>query len=103
VSDPALLATDVADDLVGRGMAFREAHGIVGQLVAAAEKLGKPLNQLTSKELKAVSGCFGPETARIFELHRAMAKRNIVGAPGTRAVREQLDKWRRKLRQLGIA
>ncbi|HQP68524.1 MAG TPA: hypothetical protein PK072_17970 [Quisquiliibacterium sp.] len=42
-ADPALLATDLADYLVRKGVAFREAHHAVGSLVAAAEKAGKPL------------------------------------------------------------
>src|SRR6185369_12485740 len=45
-SDPALLATDLADYLVRKGMPFREAHHVVGAVVALAEKSGKPLNQL---------------------------------------------------------
>src|SRR5882724_1726456 len=53
-SDPALLATDLADYLVRKGMAFRPAHHVVGEVVALAEKTGKPLNQLTLAELKSV-------------------------------------------------
>src|SRR5450755_3757786 len=45
-SDPALLATDLADHLVWKGMPFRQAHHVVGAVVAMAENLGKPLNQL---------------------------------------------------------
>ena len=46
-SDPALLATDLADYLVQKGMPFRKAHHVVGAVVALAEGTGKPLNQLT--------------------------------------------------------
>src|SRR5271155_196080 len=49
-SDPALLATDLADYLVKKGMPFRQAHHVVGAVVALAEKIGKPLNQLTLAE-----------------------------------------------------
>src|SRR6185436_19685351 len=51
-SDPALLATDLADYLVRKGVAFRKAHHVVGELVALSEKQGKPLDQLTLDELR---------------------------------------------------
>src|SRR5271169_954933 len=47
VNDPALLATDLADYLVRKGMPFRQAHHVVGSVVALAERLGKSLNRLT--------------------------------------------------------
>ena len=53
-SDPALLATDLADYLVKKGMPFRQAHHVVGAVVALAEKTGKPLNQLTLAELQTM-------------------------------------------------
>src|SRR5204863_837753 len=46
-SDPALLATDLADYLVRKGMPFRRAHHVVGAVVALAEKSGQPLNKLS--------------------------------------------------------
>ena len=58
-SDPALLATDLADYLVRKGLPFRQAHHAVGALVALAERLGKPLNQLTLAELRSVEKKFG--------------------------------------------
>ena len=53
-NDPALLATDLADYLVRKGMPFRQAHHVVGAVVALAEKIGKPLNRLTLAELQSV-------------------------------------------------
>src|SRR3989475_5856139 len=53
--DPNLLATDLAEYLVKKGMPFREAHGIVGKLVAHGEKAKLPLNQISIAELKKVS------------------------------------------------
>jgi argininosuccinate lyase len=96
-SDPALLATDLADQLVRDGMPFRQAHHVVGAVVALAERLGKPLNKLTLAELKSVSPKFGPSALCIFDLGRALARRNLTGAPGTRAVRQQLARWRKLL------
>ena len=101
-SDPALLATDLADYLVHKGMAFRPAHHVVGAVVALAEKTGKPLNQLTLAELQSadpVNGTkyFGRDALGVFILKTAMAKRNLTGAPGTKEVAKQLARWREQL------
>jgi argininosuccinate lyase len=96
-SDPSLLATDLADDLVRKGMPFRQAHHVVGAVVALAEKLSKPLDKLTLAELKTVNPKFGPDALRAFDLKRAMARRNLTGAPGTREVKKQLTRWRKVL------
>jgi argininosuccinate lyase len=96
-SDPALLATDLADSLVGKGVSFRRAHHAVGAVVALAERRSKRLNQLTLVELQSVEKKFGADALRVFDLARAMARRNLVGAPGTREVRKQLAKWLRRL------
>jgi argininosuccinate lyase len=96
-NDPALLATDLADYLVRKGMPFRQAHHVVGAVVALAEKAGKSLNRLTSKELQSVDKAFGRDALGVFDLRRAMAKRNITGAPGTMEVAKQLARWRRQL------
>jgi argininosuccinate lyase len=96
-SDPALLATDLADYLVGKGMHFRQAHHVVGAVVALAEKAGKPLNQLTLAELQSVDRSFGRDALGVFNLQRAMAKRNLAGAPGTKEVAKQLARWRVQL------
>jgi argininosuccinate lyase len=96
-NDPALLATDLADYLVRKGMPFRQAHHTVGMVVALAEELDKPLNLLTLAELKSVDKQFGRDALAVFDLQRAMAKRNMVGAPGTKEVAKQLARWRTQL------
>ena len=95
--DPALLATDLADYLVRKGMPFRPAHHAVGAVVALAEKAGKPLNQLTLAEFQSVDKTFGRDALAVFDLQRAMAKRNLTGAPGTKEVAKQLARWRQQL------
>lgn len=96
-NDPALLATDLADYLVRRGMPFRHAHHVVGRLVALAERLGKPLNTLSLAELRSVDARVRAESLRVFDLGRAMEQRRVTGAPGTAAVRQQLVRWRKLL------
>jgi argininosuccinate lyase len=96
-NDPALLATDLADYLVRKGVPFRQAHRTVGAVVALAEELDKPLNLLTLVELQSVDKQFGRDALAVFDLQRAMAKRNLVGAPGTKEVAKQLARWREQL------
>jgi len=96
-SDPALLATDLADYLVRKGMPFRKAHHVVGAVVALAEGTGKPLNQLALAELQSVDKTFGRDALAVFNLKTAMNKRNHTGAPGTKQVGAQLLRWRKQL------
>jgi len=96
-SDPALLATDLADYLVRKGMPFRQAHHAVGTVVALAEKTGKPLNKLSLAELQSIDKTFGRDALGVFNLKTAMAKRNLTGAPGTKEVAKQLARWRENL------
>jgi argininosuccinate lyase len=98
-SDPALLATDLADYLVRKGMAFRQAHHVVGAVVALAEKEGKALNQLTLEQLKSVDKTFGNDALGVFDLKKAMAQRNLIGAPGAKEVARQLVRWNKMLKE----
>jgi len=95
-SDPALLATDLADYLVRKGLPFREAHHAVGALVALAERSGRLLHQLTLADLCTVAKQFGADALKVFDLKRALAARRATGAPGTGQVRKQLARWRQK-------
>jgi argininosuccinate lyase len=96
-SDPSLLATDLADWLVRKGMPFRQAHQAVGAVVAAAEKLGKPLDRLTLKQLRNIDPLFDADAMSVFDLDKALARRNIVGAPAPRQIARQLARWRKTL------
>ena len=96
-NDPALLATDLADYLVRKGMPFRQAHHAVGAVVALAEKNGKALNELSLVEWQSVDKALGRDAMNVFSLKVAMAKRNLIGAPGTKEVAKQLKRWREQL------
>jgi len=89
-SDPLLLATDLADFLVLKGLPFREAHHAVGALVAEAEKTGTPLPQLATAKYGAAAG-------KVFDLRRALAARKASGAPSPENVKAQLERWKRLL------
>ncbi len=97
VADPSLLATDLADYLVRKGVPFREAHQAVGAAVRLAEKHGVPLDGLKLAQVQAVHRAFGPDWVRVFKLRQAMAKRRGTGMPGPSQVRLQLARWRKLL------
>ncbi len=96
-ADPGLLATDLADYLVRKKMPFRQAHHVVGAVVAFAEKSGRALNKLTVAELQKIDSTFGKDALDVFDLKKAMAQRNLTGAPGDREVKKQLARWRKIL------
>ena len=98
-SDPALLATDLADYLVLQGVPFRQAHHAVGTLVALAESRQVSLAALSPDDFRSASPAFGPDTLKLFDLGPAMARRDLPGAPGTRQVARQLLLWRRRLKR----
>lgn len=97
-SDAALLATDLADYLVRKGMPFRQAHHVVGAVVAAAERAGKELNELDVSSLQKIDRHFGEDVATMFDLKSAMSRRQMTGSPGTKQVASQLARWQKILR-----
>ncbi|MCP5518391.1 MAG: argininosuccinate lyase [Verrucomicrobiales bacterium] len=98
-ADPALLATDLADHLVLQGVPFREAHHAVGKVVAKAEALRRPLNQLSLAELRDCDPRFGDDATAAFDLQRAMKRRTAPGSPGTGPVARQIKRWQRELQK----
>ena len=97
-SDPNLLATDLAEYLTKKGMPFREAHEIVGKLVAHRAKAKLPLNQIPIAELKKVSSLFDVDVANLFDVRRSLAARTAIGAPAPGNIAAQIARWRKLLR-----
>ena len=93
VADPALLATDLADYLVTKGVPFRNAHHAVGAVVKLAEQSGRPLDQLALADVQKINPAFGDDYAQIFDLKRAMAKRAGTGMPRPDQVARQIARW----------
>ena len=96
--DPNLLATDLAEYLVKKGAPFREAHEIVGKLVAQGAKKEVRLNQIPLAELKKSSPLFGVDVVKVFDVRRALAQRTAVGAPSPKNVSAQMEHWRARLK-----
>ncbi|NDJ78642.1 MAG: argininosuccinate lyase, partial [Chloroflexi bacterium] len=80
--DETMLATDLADYLVARGLPFREAHAVAGQVVALAEKDHIPLSSLKLDQLQALSPVFGADVKTVFDFEAAIARRRVVGGTG---------------------
>lgn len=96
-SDPNLLATDMAEYLAKKGTPFREAHEIVGKLVAHGAKAKLPLNQISIAELKKVSPLFDVDVANLFGVRRSLASRTAIGAPAPGNIAVQIARWRKLL------
>jgi argininosuccinate lyase len=97
VSDPALLATDLADYLVSRGVPFREAHHAVGAVVALAERKGCQLPELSNAEVARLHPGFGTDWSSVFDLNRAVGLRKGTGMPGPAQVARQFARWAKLL------
>jgi argininosuccinate lyase len=97
VSDPALLATDLADYLVSRGVPFREAHHAVGGVVRVAEQRGVKLDALSTADVRKVDQRFGEDWRDVFDLRRGLAKRAGTGMPSPRQIAKQAARWKKRL------
>ncbi|MFV0342829.1 MAG: argininosuccinate lyase [Anaerocolumna sp.] len=79
-------ATDAADYLVNHGVAFRDAHGIIGQLVLYCIENNISLDEISLEEYKAISPVFEEDIYEAISLTTCVEKRNIIGAPGKSAM-----------------
>lgn len=92
--DPNLLATDLAEYLVKKGMPFREAHDVVGKLVARAAGSNRQLNNISLFEMQGISALFDDEVLKVFDVRGSLAKRTAVGAPSAENVSAQIARWK---------
>jgi argininosuccinate lyase len=98
-SDPALLATDLADYLVLQGVPFRQAHEAIGGLVAYSQKEQRALPDLSLEEYRRFNDRFEPDLYQVFKLDTAMSKRIAIGAPSAKNVAAELEAWDARLRE----
>jgi argininosuccinate lyase len=92
--DPSLLATDLAEYLVKKGMPFREAHETVGKLVARATAAKLTLSNMSLWEMQEISRLFEEDVVKVFDVRGSLAKRTAIGAPAPENVRAQIARWR---------
>ncbi len=90
-------ATDAADYLVNKGVPFRDAHGIVGQLVLYCIDKGIALDDMSLEEYKAVSPFFEEDIYDAISLKTCVEKRTVIGAPGSEAMKKAIEACRERL------
>lgn len=95
--DPTLLATDVAEYLVKKGVPFRQAHELVGKLVARASLLNVGLDNVSLLQLQEISPHFGEDIAALFNVRRSLEKRTAIGAPSPQNVAARIEYWQKIL------
>ena len=93
-------ATDAADYLVNHGVPFRDAHGIIGQLVLYCIDKNISLSDMTLDEYKAISPVFEEDIFEAISMETCVEKRNIIGAPGQKAMKEVIDIYEKYLNDI---
>ncbi len=88
--DDAMLATDLADWLVARGVPFRQSHHIVGQVVQEAERRGVPLRALTLEDLQRIHPDFNEDALSVWDFERSVEQRSTPGGTAREAVLAQI-------------
>ena len=90
-------ATDAADYLVNHGVAFRDAHGIVGQLVLYCIEKGIALDDMSLEEFQAISPVFEEDIYDAISMQTCVKKRMTIGAPGQDAMKKVIEAYRERL------
>ena len=93
-------ATDAADYLVKKNVAFRDAHEIVGRLVLYGIENNKALDDFTLEEFKNISDVFDNDIYDAISLNTCVEKRNTKGAPGLKAINDEIEASRKLLESL---
>ncbi|KAL8930159.1 MAG: hypothetical protein Q9208_000776 [Pyrenodesmia sp. 3 TL-2023] len=88
--EPSMLATELADYLVKKGVPFRETHHISGRVVALAEKEGKGMDELDVEALRGVDRRFEDDVMDCFDHEAAVEKRTAKGGTARESVKEQI-------------
>jgi len=102
-SNPDLLATEAADYLVRRGVPFRQAHEIVGQIIREAERRGQSWALLPLGKLKSFSPVFEEDLRAALTVEAALARRSVPGGTAPAAVRAAIAECRARLGAVEVA
>ncbi|MDG5816031.1 argininosuccinate lyase [Chitinispirillales bacterium ANBcel5] len=89
--DPFLLATDMADYLVRKGMPFRQAHKVIGKVVGYCVENDLTLIELPVEKLKEYSDLFGEDVEKLYSWKDAISYRTVKGGTGWDSVKEQIE------------
>lgn len=96
-SDPALMATDLAEKLVEKGVPFRKAHHKVGSLVKWCKENKRNLAELSLSEMKISIPEATADFLKLFSPENSVSKRDIYGATGPEQVKKQITLWMKRL------
>jgi argininosuccinate lyase len=88
--DASMLATDLADYLVRKGIPFREAHGMAGKAVRLAAEKGVSLDQIPLNEWQAW-GPFDADVKEVFDPRKSVERRNAIGGASPQSVKKQIQ------------
>ena len=90
--DPTMMATDLADYLVNKGVPFREAHAMAGKAVRAAGDGNVSLEKMSLEAYQAISPVFEADVYQVFDPMKSIEKRNAVGGTSLQSVKNQIEK-----------
>ncbi|MBI2495401.1 MAG: argininosuccinate lyase [Candidatus Omnitrophica bacterium] len=94
----ALCATDLVEYLVTRGVAFADAHALIGKVVASAQRHGKRLRDLSLDELRRWSSRFDGAALAVLDPRRSVEGKRSFGSTNPRLVAQALNRWKNRLR-----
>lgn len=95
-------ATDAADYLVGKGVPFRDAHGIIGRLVLYCIEKDTSIDALSLEELRSISDKFDEDIYDAISLKNCVEKRLTIGAPGEKMMKQVIEKNKEYLKNDAI-
>ena len=95
-------ATDAADYLVGKGVPFRDAHGIIGRLVLYCIEKDTSIDALSLEELRSISDKFDEDIYDAISLKTCVEKRLTIGAPGEKMMKQVIEKNKEYLKKDAI-
>jgi argininosuccinate lyase len=98
LAEDDLLATEVADYLVRKGMAFRKAHAIVGRLVALSEKKKLPLARIPLEEYRRQSRAFDNDVYAVLTPRSSIARKKSAGSTSPGEVARSIQRWKNRLK-----
>ncbi|KAK4058502.1 argininosuccinate lyase [Microbotryomycetes sp. JL221] len=94
---PDMLATDLAEYLVRKGIPFRETHHISGSCIRLSEQLGVGLSELTLEQFQSICPTFSDDVKDVFNFETSVERRDAAGGTSRRAVLEQIDNLKKLL------
>jgi argininosuccinate lyase len=99
-SNPVLFATDAADYLVHKGLPFRQAHDLIGEVLREAERQGKPWTQLSLEDLKKISTLFEQDFLAAPSVETSIATKAVPGGTAPEQVRSATAELQKRVTNL---